>query len=177
MSLILFKPMRYIEKFILFPMVGLCVTAASVLAADPWEPGGSLDACIAATLKERPGIVTGWQQSGGGESPPYVLNVLNAEGSSAETFCDPASASNFKFTSKVGLVRYSMYERATWPETRARVAAQELFTPPVRLTSMVLSVNFSGRPIYQYQMILSGKHKAVVEIDGVTGRLDNAKVN
>ena len=66
------------------------VTLSAAFAANPWEPGGSLDACIEAMLKERPGIVTGWQQSGGGEAAPYVISILNAQGNIAEAFCDPA---------------------------------------------------------------------------------------
>ncbi|MEO8164514.1 MAG: hypothetical protein ABI619_03870 [Betaproteobacteria bacterium] len=170
--------MQNIDKIIHSLVIVCSVAAAStVVAAEPWDAGGSLDACIAATLKERPGIVTGWQQSGGGDAPPYVISILNAEGSIAEAFCDPVNPSSFQFTNKMGLYRYSMYERATWPETRSRIGAQEIFTPPVRLTSMELAVNFSGRPTYKYQMILPSRHKAVVEMDGVTGRLANAQVN
>ena len=150
---------------------------SAAFAAEAWESGGSLDACIAATLKERPGIVTGWQQSGGGESAPYVISILNAEGIIAQAFCDPAKPSNFQFTNKVGLFRYSMFQRATWPESRARTTAPELFAGPVRPTSMELYVGMSGRPFYKYQMFLPSNHKATVEIDAVTGRLDKGQVN
>ena len=153
------------------------VTLPAAFAADPWETGGSLDARIEATLKERPGIVTGWQQSGGGEAPPYVIGVLNADGNNAEAFCDPAKPANFQFKNKTGLFRYSMYQRATLPEAKARATAPEIFTGPVRLTSMELSVGVSGRPIYKYQMFLPSNHKATVEIDAVTGRLNKGLVN
>jgi hypothetical protein len=149
----------------------------AVLAANPWEPGGSLDACIEAVLKERPGIVTGWQQSGGGDAPPYVISLLNMEGKNAEAFCDPAKPANFTFTNKMGLFRYSMYERAVVPEVKARATAPEIFAGPARVTSMDLSVGVSGKPIYKYQMFLPGGHKATVEIDAVTGRLNKGQVN
>ena len=152
--------------------------AASRLAgaADPWEPGGSLDGCIEAVLKERPGIVTGWQQSGGGDTPPYVISILNAEGKNAEAFCDPAKPSNFQFSNKMGLYRYAMYQRAAVPEAKVRATAPEIFTGPVRLTSMELSVGVSGKPVYKYQMFLPSSHKATVEIDAVTGRLNKGQV-
>ena len=153
------------------------VTLSAAFAADPWEPGGSLEACIAATLKERPGIVTGWQQSGGGEAPPYVISVLNADGNNAEAFCDPAKPENFQFKNKVGLFRYSMYQRATLPEAKARATAPAIFTGPVRLTAMELTVGISGRAFYKYQMFLPSNHKATVEIDAVTGRLEKGQVN
>ena len=150
--------------------------SAGVFAANPWEPGGSLDTCIEAVLKERPGIVTGWQQSGGGDAPPYVISVLNAEGSNAEAFCDAAKPANFQFSSKVGLFRYSMYERAVFPEAKARAVAPEVFAGPVRLTSMKLSVGISGKPTYEYQMFLPSSHKATVEIDAVTGRMNKGQL-
>jgi hypothetical protein len=150
----------------------------AALAVEPWEPGGSLDTCIEAALKQRPGILTSWQQSGGGEEAPYVIGILNPEGNIAEAFCDPTNPANLQFTSKkMGLYRYSMFQRATWPESRARSSAPEIFTGPVRLTSMELSVSFAGRPAYTYQMLIPDNLKASVEIDGVTGRLEKAQVN
>jgi hypothetical protein len=153
------------------------VASTAVLAANPWEPGGSLDACIEAVLKDHPGIVTGWQQSGGGDAPPYVISVLDKEGKNAEAFCDPAKPSGFAFTNKMGLFRYSMYERAVVPEIKARATAPEVFAGPARLTAMDLSVGVSGKPTYKYQMFLPGGHKATVEIDAVTGRLNKGQVN
>ena len=165
-------------KSILLRILAMTALAPlTTLAADPWEAGGSLDACIEAILAERPGIVTGWQQSGGGEAPPYVVSVLNTEGHNAEAFCDPAKPTNFQFTNKMGLFRHSMYQRATFTEIRARAVAPEVFAGPVRLTSMELSVGVSGKPTYKYQMFLPSNHKATVEIDAVTGRLNKGQVN
>ena len=165
-------------KFISCSALALTLIASSAaFAANPWEPGGSLDVCIEAMLKERPGIVTGWQQSGGGDAAPYVISILNAQGNIAEAFCDPAKPTDFQFRNKMGLFRYSMYERATLPEAKARASAPDIFTGPVRLTSMELSVGMTGRPIYTYQMFLPSNHKASVEIDAVTGRLNKADVN
>lgn len=149
----------------------------AAFAANPWESGGTLEICLEAALKDRPGIVTAWQQSGGGEAPPYVISVLNPEGTNAEAFCDPANPANFQFTGKTGLFRYSMYQRASFPEAKARASAPEIFTGPVRVTSMELSVGVSGKPSYKYQMFLPGNHKATVEIDAVTGRLNKGQIN
>ena len=165
-------------KSIFFRILALALIAPAVAsAANPWEPGGTLDACIEAALKERPGIVTGWQQSGGGDAPPYVISILNPEGNNGEAFCDPAKPSDFKFTGKVGLFRYSMYERATFAEATARTTAPDIFTGPARVTAMELSVGISGKPVYKYQMFLPSNHKATVEIDAVTGRLNKGVVN
>lgn len=149
----------------------------AAFAADPWGPGGTLETCLEAVLKERPGIVTGWQQSGGGEMTPYVVSVLNAEGNNAEAFCDPAKPANFQFKNKTGLFRYDMYQRATFAEAKARATAPVVFTGPVRVTSMELSVGISGKPMYKYQMFLPSGHKATVEIDAITGRLNKGQVN
>lgn len=148
-----------------------------VFAANPWEPGGALEICLEAALSERPGIVTGWQQSGGGDAPPYVVSILNNEGTSAEAFCDPAKPAGFQFKNKVGLLRYSMYERATIGESKARALAPEIFVGPIRVISMTMSVSMTGKPAYRYQMFLPSSHKASVEIDAVTGRLNKAEVN
>src|SRR5882672_8676891 len=81
--------------------ISICVLSLNLLAlpaafaADPWEPGGPLETCLEAALKERPGIVTGWQQSGGGEMTPYTVSVLSQDGSNAEAFCNPASPTGF----------------------------------------------------------------------------------
>ena len=165
-------------KSIFFGVLSLnLLVLPAAFAAEPWEPGGSLESCIEAVLKERPGIVTAWQQSGGGEAPPYVISVLNPEGNNAEAFCDPAKPANFQFSNKMGLFRYSMYQRATIPEAKARASAPEIFTGPVRVTSMEMSVGVSGKPAYKYQMFLPSNHKATVEIDAVTGRLNKGQVN
>ena len=163
--------------------ISFCVLSLTLLvlsaafAANPWEPGGSLEICLEAVLKERPGIVTGWQQSGGGDMTPYVVSVLNTEGNIAEAFCDPSKPTNFQFKNKMGLFRYEMYLRATFPEAKARVASPEIFTGPVRVTSMEFLVGISGKPTYTYQMFLPSNHKATVEIDAITGRLNKGQVN
>jgi uncharacterized membrane protein YkoI len=70
-----------------------------------------------------------------------------------------------------------MYQRATIPEAKARASAPELFTGPVRVTSMEMSVGVSGKPAYKYQMFLPSNHKATVEIDAITGRLNKGQVD
>ena len=153
------------------------VAVSTAFAGNPWEPGGSLEVCIDAALKARPGIVTGWQQSGSGDATPYVMTVLAEDGTNAEAFCDPAKPENFQFKNKMGLARYAMFQRATLPEAKARAGAPEIFAGPVRVISMELSVGISGKPVYKYQMFLPSNHKASVEIDAVTGRLDKGLVN
>jgi len=163
--------------------ISICVLSLNLLAlpaafaADPWEPGGPLETCLEAALKERPGIVTGWQQSGGGEMTPYTVSVLSQDGSNAEAFCNPASPTGFQFKNKMGMYRYAMFQRATFMEAKARASAPEIFTGPVRVTSMELTVGVSGKPIYKYRMFLPSNHKATAEIDAVTGRLNKAEVN
>jgi hypothetical protein len=169
------KNMRVFKTVIVF---FLCVAAQSqAVAADTTAPGGPLDICIAAVINEHPGIVTGWRQAGGGPQPPYAITVLDKEGKMGETNCDPAKPMNFEFKDKSGLYRYAMYERATLPEERAREAAPVIFVGPVRFLGMELSVGFTGRPHYKYQMFLPSGHKATVEMDAVVGRLYKAEVN
>src|SRR5258708_2539481 len=163
--------------FFLFVVTLNLVLLPPAIAGNPWESGGTLETCLDAMLKERPGVVTGWQQSGGGEMTPYVISVLNPEGTNAEAFCDPANPANFQFKNKIGLFRYSMYQRATVAEAKARASAPEILARPVRITTMELSVGLSGGPMYKYQMFLPSNHKATVEIDAITGRLNKAEVN
>jgi hypothetical protein len=40
------------------------------------------------------------EMQGGGEMTPYVISVLNPEGTNAEAFCDPANPANFQFKNK-----------------------------------------------------------------------------
>lgn len=156
----------------------LCVAAQShAVAADTTAPGGPLDLCIAAVINEHPGIVTAWRQAGGGPQPPYAITVLDKEGKMGETTCVPANPTNFEFVGKSGLYRYNMYERATLPEEKAREAAPVIFVGPVRFLGMELSVGFTGRPHYTYEMFLPSGHKATVEMDAVVGRLNKAEVN
>src|SRR6185503_3938409 len=106
--------MRNIHKFLSCIAVALNALAVpAAFAGNPWEPGGSLDKCIEATIKERRGGVAGWQQSGGGEEAPYLIAILNVEGTSAAAFCDPVTPSDFKSSTKTGLFRYSTFQRAT----------------------------------------------------------------
>ncbi len=156
----------------------ICIAAhLQASAADTTAPGGPLDICISAVMNEHPGIVTGWRQAGGGPQPPYAITVLDKEGKMGETNCNPANPTNFEFKNKTGLYRYNMYERATLPEEKAREAAPVIFMGPVRIMGMELSVGFTGRPQYTYQMILPSGHKATVEMDAVVGRLNKAAVN
>jgi len=156
----------------------LCAAAPlPALADDPTIPGGPLEICIAAVTSERPGIVVGWHLAGGGPQPPFALTILNKEGKLGETNCNPAKPANFEFTSKTGLYRYTMFERATLPEANAREAAPLIFVGPVRFLGMDLSVSFTGRPQYKYQMFRPSGHKATVEMDAVVGRLIKAEVN
>ena len=167
--------MRVLKTVIVF---FLCVAAQSqAVAADTTEPGGPLDICIAAVINEHPGIVTAWRQAGGGPQPPYAITVLDKDGKMGETTCDPSKPMNFEFKSKTGLYRYSMYERATLPEEKARASAPVIFVGPVRFLGMELSVGFTGKPQYKYQMFLPSGHKATVEVDAVVGRLNKAQVN
>jgi hypothetical protein len=153
----------------------MCAHVAAV-AAEPWDPGEALDTCIAAALGERPGIVTGWRQVGGGAQPPFAISVLNEEGRIGETTCDPANPVNFKFEDKIGVYRYSMYQRAAVPEAKARVSAPDIFTGPVRFLAMELTVGFTGNPYYIYRMFLPSGHQATVKIDAKVGRLVSAEV-
>ena len=156
----------------------LCTTALSqALAADTSEPGGPLDICIAAVLNDRPGILTGWRQAGGGPQPPYAISVLVKDGKMGETNCDPAKPEKFEFKSKTGLYRYEMYDRAVFPEGRARAAAPQIFVGPAKILGMELVVSFTGKPQYKYQMILPGGNIATVELDASIGRLIKAVVN
>lgn len=149
---------------------------ASIMAAEPWDPGGVLDTCLTAATRERQGIVTAWRQAGGGEQPPYAVSVLNVEGKIAEALCDPANMAAMEFKDKGGLYRYEMYERVKIQESQARAFAPTMFVGPVRLFSMDYSVSFTGKPYYTYQMFLPTGHKATVEIDGTVGRLNKAEV-
>ncbi|MSQ59491.1 MAG: hypothetical protein EXR36_07570 [Betaproteobacteria bacterium] len=147
------------------------------MAADTTEPGGPLDFCIAAVLSEHPGIVTGWRQSGGGPQPPYAIFLLSKNGKIGETYCDATKPAKFEFKSKSGLYRYEMYERAIFPEDKARAAAPQIFVGPARVLAMELTVSFFGKPQYSYQMLLPGGYTATVEIDAAAGRLIKATVN
>ena len=176
------KPDQHLEKIMrVFKSVivlVLCVAAqAQAVTDDPTRPGGPLETCAAAVLNEHPGIVTSWRLAGGGPLPPFSITVLDKEGKMGETTCNPANPTKFEFKGKTGLYRYDMYERATLPEGKAREAAPLIFVGPVRFLGMDLSVGFTGRPRYKYQMFLPSGHKATVQMDAVAGRLMEAEVN
>jgi hypothetical protein len=154
---------------LLFPL------AAS--ATEPWEPGQALDICIEAALKQRPGILVGWRQAGGGDMPLYAVAVLNEEGRTGEATCDPANPDNtLEFKNRGGLVRYDMVKRASFPEAQARANAPQVFVGPVRIITMDLKVNFAGKPLYIYKMILPSGHKATVNVEGTVGRVMKAEL-
>ncbi len=155
-------------------MIACALSGAA--AAEPWDPGEALDTCLLAAVTQRPGIVTGWRQVGGGAQPPYAVSVLNRDGKIAEATCEPANPSNLRFEEKMGIYRYSMYERADFAEVKARVAAPTIFVGPVRMQAMELSVGLRGTPHYVYQLFLPSGHKASVRLDGVSGRLVSAEV-
>lgn len=163
-------------KAIVGALVLFLAARFAAFAAEPWDPGGPLDTCLAAALKERPGIVTGWRQVGGGEQPPYEIHILNQQGKIGETTCDSSNPANFQFREKGGVYRYAMYERATVPEAKARASAPDIFAGPVRFLAMEVSVSLANKPYYRYQMFLPSGYKAIVEIDATVGRLLKAEV-
>jgi hypothetical protein len=166
--------MRVLRAFgILAVLVAMHLSA---VAAEPWEPGGSLDTCLTAATRERQGVVTAWRQAGGGEKPPYVVSVLNVDGRIAEALCDPASLSNLEFKERAGLFRYEMYQKAKVSEPEARPGAPAIFAGPVRIFQMEYTVSITGKPYYTYQIFLPSGHKATVAIDAGTGRMTKATV-
>jgi hypothetical protein len=160
-----------------FIAISLFAAAHShVVAADTSELGRPSDSCIAAALEARPGILTGWQRTGGGPQPLLLITVLDKANKMAEATCDPANLKAFEFKNKVGLYRYEMYERATLPEEKARAAAPLIFVGPISFYSMQLSVGLNGKPVYTYKISLPGGYRATVDIDAVDGHLNKAVV-
>jgi hypothetical protein len=156
---------------------GLFTTVHSyVIAADTPEPGRPSDSCIAAALEARPGILTGWQRTGGGPQGVMTITVLDKGDKMAETTCDPANPKEVQFKNKVGLYRYEMFARATLPEAEARAAAPWIFVGPISFYSMQLSVALNGKPDYTYKISLPGGYRATVTIDAVSGRFSKATV-
>ncbi len=166
--------MRIVGRFAI--LAGCVAASTAAFAANPWEPGGPLDACLSAVVAARPGIITKWRQTGGREQPLYEVGVLTEEGKIWETTCDPAAVEKMDFNEKAGVYRYGMYERAKWPETKARESAPEIFVGPAVVIGMELNVSFTGKPSYQYQLILPKDYRATVEIDAVYGKLIHAEV-
>jgi len=145
-------------------------------AAKAADAATTLDKCLAAAAAAQPGIITGWQELSATSDEGYYVRIVTKDGSIRLTECRPSSTAPLEFTKKTGLVRYEMYERAKAPESAARAAAPTIFVQPVRITRMELSQSIKGTAYYTYSLVLPGGEKAIVEVDGTTGKPTTAKV-
>ena len=151
-------------------LIPLSTTAGAADAA------GTLDKCLAAAAAAQPGIITGWQELSATADEGYYVRVVTKNGDIKLTECRPSSSAPLEFTKKTGLVRYEMYERAKAAESVARAAAPTIFVQPVRITRMELSQSFKGTAYYKYTLVLPGGEKAIVEVDGTSGKPTTANV-
>jgi len=145
-------------------------------AAKAADAPGTLDKCLAAAAAAQPGIITGWQELSATSDEGYYVRVVTKDGNIRLTECRPTSTAPLEFTKKTGFVRYEMYERAKAPESAARAAAPTIFVQPVRITRMELLQSIKGTAYYKYSLVLPGGEKAIVEIDGTTGKPTSATV-
>jgi hypothetical protein len=152
-----------------------CMLMSMTARAD--GASGVLEQCLARAVAARPGIVTGWQEmSADNPADGYYVRILGKDGGLALTECRPSSTAPLEFTKKAGLIRAEMYDRVKVAEPAARAVAPGIFVPPVRIERMELSISLRGVPYYTYSLVLPGEYKATVDVDGVSGKPLNAKV-
>jgi hypothetical protein len=154
-------------------LIGLCATAA-VAQDDGFGPG--LDTCLAAVLKERPGVVHGWKVLKGGDQESYRVSVIDTEGKIADTTCVASSPSNFHFKERFGVRRYESYGRIAVPEQSARATAPQIFVGPVRIWQMAIDLDIRGRPAFEYHLTLPNGREVVAQVDAITGALIAAEL-
>lgn len=154
----------------------LMMLISSSTAASAADAPSALDKCLAAAAAAQPGIITGWQELSATSDEGFYVRIVTKDGNIRLTECRPSSTAPLEFTKKTGFVRYEMYERAKAPESAARAAAPTIFVPPVRITRMELSQSIKGTAYYTYSLVLPGGEKALVEVDGTTGKPTTAKV-
>jgi len=151
----------------------LAMVLLPALAADEISPLPDLDACIAAALKERPGVLFGWKETGVGA---YQISVIAADGKIADAPCSGSAPAGLQFENRLGLRRFEPYERIQVPEASARATASLIFSGRVRYTQMEIDTDVRGGLSYEYRMELQSGHHVLARVDTVSGLLVYAEV-
>jgi hypothetical protein len=157
--------------------VGLLVfglaTVTPVLAADEIAPLPDLDTCIAAALKERPGVLFGWKELGVGS---YKVSVITPDGKIGDATCSGSTPSGLQFENRFGLRRFGPYEAIKVPETSARATAPQIFSGRVRFTEMEMDTDIKGGLSYEYHIELASGHRVLTRVDSIGGQLIYAEI-
>lgn len=155
----------------------MCVLASSALAfekavaADQIAPLPGLDTCIAAALQQRPGVLFGWRALNDPPDGTYRITIITQDGKVADAVCPSNAPTNLRFDNRVGLRRFEYYQRISVPEATARSTAPLIFAGTVKITSMEIDTDVKGGLRYEYRMSLQSGHKAMSQVDAMSGLL------
>ena len=146
-------------------------------AADEVAPLPGLDACIAAALEQRPGILVGWQALNDPGNGSYQIAVLTADDKIADAHCSSPAPANLHFDNRlIDRRRFEHYKTTVAiSEASARKTAPLVFAGRVTISSMVIDTAITGGLRYEYRMILPSGHHALVQVDAVSGLLTYAE--
>lgn len=153
-----------------------CVVSAGAARADAGSTGEGLDACLAAALKERPGVLQGWKDVSTANDARYVISIVSNEGKLGDAPCSASAPGNLQFEERIGIRRLDSYSRIKVPEVSARSTAPQLFNGPVKVVKMEIDFNWKGQPAYEYRLILPTGREAVAQVDTASGELLHAEV-
>ena len=157
--------------------IGLLIAAFAIgdhaLAADEIAPLPGLDECVAAALKQRPGVLWGWKELGTGY---YKISVITSDGKIGDADCSSSNMTDLRFETRFGLRRFEPYERIQTTEAAARPIAALIFAGRVRITGMEIDTDFEGNLRYEYSLVLQSGHKVKAQVSTVTGLLKHAEV-
>lgn len=166
------------NRFAFFAAIALSLLTATSrvsLAADSIVPLPGLDACIAAALQQRPGILFGWKRLSAGDDASYEISVLSPDGKIGDTTCSASKTADLKFENRFGMRRYEQFQRITVPEASARATAPLLYAGEVDVTRMTIDSDLVGNLAYEYYMTLRSGHVAQVKVSTISGLLLTAE--
>jgi hypothetical protein len=155
----------------------ICVLASgglafeNALAADEIAPLPRLDTCIAAALQQRPGMLFGWRSLNDPSDGSYSITILTPDGKIADAICSSNATTDLRFENRVGQRRFEYYKRMSVPEATARSTAPLIFAGTVRIISMEIDTDVKGSLRYEYRMLLQSGHRAMSQVDAISGLL------
>jgi len=142
----------------------------AAVAADEIAPLPGLDECLATALQQRQGVLFGWKSLSEPPDGSYRISIIGTDSKVAETVCSPASTT-LRFDNRPVTRRYEYYKQMAVPEGDARKTAPLIFAGKVRIVSMEIDTDLKGGLRYEYRMLLPSGHRALAQVDAMSGLL------
>ena len=157
-------------------LLALGLFIASIPAAHAVDGTEGLDPCLEAVLKQREGMIIGWEGLKSGPAA-FKIVVMTKDGRVWDTTCDVQTLALTPFSQSLlrELRNYKMLtERAKVTEDQARFTVKTYYAGKFEAMKYG-TTSFRGGAAYVYTVITPDDREATVEVDAATARILQTK--